>query len=180
MRISKSILISIIALILLIGSCTTYSLLRPESPWARAQARLSAEQRWSQRSFGNYHLELTDKHCLFSMDIHNERIQKIEPQRCEAPPRSITDLFTLIKRDGQISQPCIYLGCACDDRIYVDAQYHTNLGYPQHITVYIRAEPNYWHSAYWQYVWNRRQAPPCDNLMEGSKLIEVLSVQPQQ
>lgn len=150
----------------------------PASSWARAQELAAAERLWAQRTFGHYQLDLADKRCLQRIEVRNERVVKVAPNRCEAPPRAIGDLFALIRRDGQISQPCIYLGCVCDDVLRVQASYDAQLGYPAHILVRIRAEPNWRHPQFWQRAWRDRRLPNCDGLQEGSKLIQVMRLQP--
>lgn len=153
-------------------------LIWPSSAWARSQERAEAEQRWARRPFGHYRLEISDKRCPQRIEIRNERVVRVDPNRCDAPPRSITDLFDLIRRDETVSYPCILAGCICDDIIRVRASYDPQLGYPTRIIVRIRAEPNWRHPDFWRALWRHKRIPSCDALAEGSKLIQVLTLTP--
>jgi hypothetical protein len=153
-------------------------LLWPTSAWARASELAAAERRWALRPFGSYHLELVDKTCTQKIDVRNERVVKVAPNRCEVPPRSISDLFELIRRDGSISQECIFHGCICDDVIRVNAVYDSSLGFPSRIIVRLRAEPNWRHPEFWEAAWARKRLPSCDGMAEGSKLIRIIKIVP--
>ena len=150
----------------------------PNTAWARARMRTDAEQRWAQRSFGRYYLDIKDKGCLQEIEVHNERVADVKPNRCDAQPRSIGGLFDLIRRDGSVSHRCIYQGCLCDDKIYISAVYHHELGYPTRIIVRIRAEPNWRQLDFWKQALERRQLPNCGGLSEGSKVIEIVDIIP--
>lgn len=147
---------------------------------AQASELAQAEQRWNMRPFGHYRLIIRDKNCEQRIEVRNERILDVSPNRCEAPPRTISDLFTLIRRDGSISTRCITLGCMCDDVIRVSARYDPELGYPQQIIVRIKAEPNMLHADFWKRAVSQRALPSCDVLAEGSKLIRIVSITPVQ
>ena len=166
------------ALLLLCGSLAVVALQPARS--ANAAEVAQAEALWASRSFSHYRLILRDKRCVQDIEVRNERIVKTQPNRCEPPPRTITDLFTLIKRNEQISTPCIAHGCACEDVIRVSARYDPTLGYPAAIEVRVKARPNWRHMDYWKYVVNRRKMPDCDILAEGSKRISIVSLTPLQ
>lgn len=137
-----------------------------------------AEARWATRSFGNYELRLRDKGCLQVIEVRAERVVDVQPNRCEPPPRSVTDLFTLIKRDGTLSTSCILMGCACDDVLLVRALYDQALGFPTTIEVRVAARPNWQHPDYWGKLIEQRRAPDCGALPVGSKVIVIESVTP--
>jgi hypothetical protein len=145
---------------------------------AEAAERDRAEAQWATRTFSRYQLLLSDKRCLQSIEVRDERVVEVAPNRCEPPPRTITDLFTLIRRDGSVSIPCIALGCACDDVIRVRATYDATLGFPKTIEVRMSAQPNWRHPDYWERLVQRRALPDCTVLPEGSKVIRVMSVTP--
>jgi Family of unknown function (DUF6174) len=155
-------------------------LIWPETSWARTQEMHAAERRWASRQFGNYHLHIADKRCPQQIEVRNERVVKVAPNRCDAPPRTISDLFTLIRRDGTIAQECIFRGCICDDIIRVNAVYDDSLGYPSRILVRMTAEANWRHPEFWQKAWQTKRLPSCDAMMEGSKIIQVLEIKPRQ
>ncbi len=155
-------------------------LIWPATSWARDSEREQAERRWALRPFGSYHLDITDKRCLQQIEVRNERVARVAPNRCDAPPRTVSDLFALIQRDGSVSHACILQGCACDDIIRVQASYDPTLGYPARMIVRIRAEPNWRAPAFWQRAWADGRLPRCDGLAEASKIIEVLQITPRQ
>ncbi|MFO7167413.1 MAG: hypothetical protein DIU80_005225 [Chloroflexota bacterium] len=148
------------------------------APSASAAELEQAQLRWSERPFVHYRLLLRDKRCLQDIEVLHERVVDVEPNRCEPPPRTISDLFTLIRRNGEISTPCIALGCACEDVITVRAEYDARLGHPTRIEVRVTARPNWRHPDYWSYLVRRRRLPDCNMLAEGSKRIEVVSITP--
>jgi hypothetical protein len=167
-----SMLIGMLAVVL-------FTLLWPTSTWARASELAQAEQRWSLRTFGRYSVHLIDKRCAQRIEVRNERVVSVLPNRCDVQPRTVSDLFDLIRRDGSISHPCIFQGCACDDILLVQATYHPELGYPQRVLVRVRATPNWRHPEFWQRAWATRQLPTCNALAEGSKIIQVVSITPR-
>ena len=175
----RRILISIGMLLLVVFSTTAW-LFWPTTTWARVQELNEAERRWSLRQFGSYHLELTDKRCPQKIDVRNERVIRVAPNRCDAPPRSITDLFTLIRRDGSVAQECIFRGCICDDVIRIEATYDAQLGYPSKILVRIKAHANWRHPDFWKKAWQTKSLPSCDAMVEGSKVIQVVAMTPVQ
>jgi hypothetical protein len=150
----------------------------PNEAAAHAKELADAEQRWNNRSFGHYQLNLKDKNCVQDIEIRNERVLAAAPNRCEIPPRTINDLFDLIRRNGQISQPCIYQGCACDDVLWVNATYDSELGFPTRIIVRVQAVPNWRHLDYWKRAFTRGKLPSCSGMAEGSKIIQVLALNP--
>ncbi len=164
--------------VIVVGLLALGALAWPHSAWARAHMRASAEQRWAQRPFGRYYLDIKDKGCLQEIEVHNERVAGVKPNRCDAQPRSVGGLFELIRRDGSVSHPCIYQGCLCDDKIYISAVYHQELGYPTRIIVRIRAEPNWRQLEFWREALERRELPNCSGLSEGSKVIEIVDIIP--
>jgi Family of unknown function (DUF6174) len=155
-------------------------LLWPQTSWAQEQVLLAAERRWAARSFGHYQLQIEDKRCPQNIEIRNERIIKVAPNRCDAPPRAISDLFTLIRRNGSVAQECIYRGCICDDVINVHATYDQQLGYPSRILVRMTATANWRHPEFWQKAWQTKRLPSCDAMMVGSKIIQVMQITPIQ
>lgn len=173
-----------ITLILGLTVCLSAALLTllfwPTSTWARARELAAAEQRWALRPFGQYRLNVTDKNCPQQIDVRNERILKVAPNRCDAPPRTITDLFTIIRRNGTVSYSCIYKGCICDDILYIQASYDPTLGFPSRILVRIRAEPNWRHPEFWEATWKNKQLPSCDSMAVGSKIIQVVTITPNE
>ncbi|MDZ4719375.1 MAG: hypothetical protein SH847_13045 [Roseiflexaceae bacterium] len=168
------------SLIICLATIVLAWMIWPTSVWARARELDEAEQRWALRPFGNYQLKVTDKNCPQQIEIRNERVLKVAPNRCDAPPRTISDLFTMIRRDGSVSYPCIYKGCICDDVIYIQANYDQVLGFPSRILVRIRAEPNWRHPEFWQAAWDTKQIPSCDGMAVGSKIIQVVTLTPSE
>jgi hypothetical protein len=148
------------------------------APRAHAAELVQAEARWAARPFRHYELRVRDKGCLQVIEVRDERVVGVATNRCEPPPRSVTDLFTLIRRDGTVSVPCIAVGCACDDVIRVQAVYDTALGYPSLIDVRVSARPNWRHPDYWAETLEKRRLPDCSILPEGSKEIRVDAVTP--
>jgi len=158
-------------------ACAGLGLFAWRVPGAEAAELARAEARWATRPFSAYHLTLRDKSCIQQIEVSGERIVRTQPNRCEPPPRAVTDLFTLIRRDGTVSARCIALGCACDDVMSIEATYHPSLGYPEQIVVRVNAQPNWQHLDFWAYLAERRAVPHC-NLAEGSKLIRILALTP--
>jgi hypothetical protein len=152
----------------------------PTSAWARARELADAEQRWALRPFGHYQLKVSDKNCPQQIEIRNERVLNVAPNRCDAPPRTITNLFEMIRRDGSVSYSCIYQGCICDDVIHIQAIYDQSLGFPSWILVRIRAEPNWRHPEFWAAAWKTKQLPSCDGMAVGSKIIQVMTITPAE
>jgi hypothetical protein len=148
------------------------------APSAEAAELEQAERRWAARSFNHYRLKLRDKGCLQTIEVRDERVVNVAPNRCEPPPRSITDLFALIRRGGKVSAPCIALGCACDDVLTMHAVYDRTLGFPTLIEVRVAARPNWRHPDYWTELLDKRKLPDCSILAEGSKVIRIDSVAP--
>jgi hypothetical protein len=146
------------------------------APAASAAELDEARTRWSMRPFSHYRLLLRDKRCLQDIEVRNERVVQVEPNNCEPPPRTVSDLFTLIQRDGEIATTCIALGCACDDVITVRAVYDPSLGYPSSIEVRLTARPNPRHPDYWSELFEKRKIPDCSLLAEGSKQIQIVSL----
>jgi hypothetical protein len=163
-----------------IGLVAGIWIFRPNAASARERALLQAEQRWSKRTFGNYHIEVVDKRCAQRIDVRNEKVLKVAPNRCDAPPRAVSDLFTLIRRSGEVTTACIFQGCACSDVLIVEATYHAQLGYPDRLIVRMKAEPNWRHVDYWKRAVKIRSLPQCDELAEGSKVIQVVQLTPTQ
>lgn len=145
---------------------------------AASEERASAEARWTQRGFGHYQLTLTDKGCTQVIEVRRERVVDVASNRCEPPPRSVTDLFALIRRNGTVSTPCIAQRCACDDVLTVTAMYHPQLGYPQAIDVSVASQPNPRHADYWRAAASNLKLPRCDSMAVGSKEIRIISVTP--
>ncbi|HWQ13218.1 MAG TPA: DUF6174 domain-containing protein [Roseiflexaceae bacterium] len=148
------------------------------APRAEAAELEQAERRWAARTFTHYRLKLRDKGCLQTIEVRDEQVMEVAPNRCEPPPRTVTDLFTLIRRDGKVSAPCIALGCACDDVLTVRASYDRALGFPTLIEVRVAARPNWQHPDYWAEMLEDRKLPDCSILAEGSKIIRVDSITP--
>jgi hypothetical protein len=174
---ARHLFLALLAMLIASGGLFGW-LIWPTTALARASELASAERRWALRQFGSYQLELVDKTCTQKIEVRNERVVKVAPNRCEVPPRSITDLFELIRRDGSVSQECIFHGCICDDVIRVNAIYDDGLGFPSRILVRLRAEPNWRHPEFWERAWARKQLPSCDGMAEGSKIIRILKVIP--
>lgn len=170
-----ALLLSVAALLV----CGALGVLIAWTPARASAAELrQAEARWAARSFRHYQLELRDKNCLQVIEVLDERVVKVAPNRCEPPPRTVTDLFTLIRRDGTVSVPCIAHRCACDDVISVRAVYDSALGFPASIEVRVTAQPNMQHPDYWIQLVENRRPPDCSVLAEGSKLMAIDSITP--
>lgn len=174
-----AIALSVLALI----ACGGLALLTPGAVGANrggtAPAELAeARSRWAARAFTDYHLEVEDHRCKQVYDVRADRVRNIEPNRCDAYPRTVDELFTLIERDNTKSLACVIQGCTCDDFIYVDAEFDPALGYPRSILVRIIARPNWQHPDFWERAIEQQRFPDCKQLTEGSKLIQVLSLKP--
>jgi Family of unknown function (DUF6174) len=148
----------------------------PSAMTLRARERQTAEMRWNQRSFTTYQIELEDLNCIQIVDVRNEKITQVLPgPRCTTDARTITDLFSLIRRDGEVGARCITQGCACDDQISVRAEYHAKLGYPTEIYIRIAPQPNWKHADYWRYLATHFSPPSCA-FAAGDKIIAVRSL----
>jgi hypothetical protein len=150
----------------------------PSTRWARTAERASAERRWAQRQFSHYRIDVRDKGCIQSIEVHHTSVFSVAPNRCDGTARSVDELFDYIQRDGTVSQPCIYHGCACDDVIYIAASYDEQLGYPRRMIVRIRAEPNWRRLDVWRNLILFQRMPGCSQLMDGSKVVEVVTITP--
>jgi hypothetical protein len=170
-------LIGALALLVLACAGGTLALGLPGS--ARRSAVDAAEARWHTRPFDGYVMSIEELNCSLDVEVRGERVVRTELwSRCERDGRSVTELFALVRRDGDIGARCITQGCACDDRLRVDATFDEALGYPRQIEVRIKAEPNWLHPDAWRYLAANGQAPPCA-MMEGNKLIRVLALTPK-
>ncbi len=170
---------AVLTLAALLLSCAGAGVaLAQATPRALDRELASAEARWAARSFGHYELRLHDKGCLQVIEVVNEHVADVQPTRCEPPPRSVSDLFALIRRDGAVSTSCILFGCACDDVLAISASYDAALGYPTEIEVRVAARPNWQHPDYWGELLEKRRAPNCSALPEGSKIIRIVSITP--
>jgi hypothetical protein len=169
---------ALVLLALLLSCGGVGAVIAQTAPAAASPALLRAEARWATRSFNHYELRLRDKGCLQVIEVRDERVVDVVPNRCEPPPRSVSELFTLIKRDGQVSTECILLGCACDDVLSVKASYDQALGFPRHLEVGVSAQPNWQHPDYWRQVFAKRKLPDCSALAVGSKIVAIESVRP--
>jgi hypothetical protein len=168
----------LVLLALLLSCAGVGAVIAQTAPGAGNPALLSAEARWATRTFNHYELRLRDKGCLQVIEVRDERVVDVQPNRCEPPPRSVSDLFTLIRRDGKVSTQCILLGCACDDVLSVRASYDQALGFPRQLEVGVAARPNWQHPDYWSQLLAKRRLPDCSVLAVGSKVVAIESITP--
>ena len=154
-------------------TCSVIYLVFNSDTTQRASELQDAERRWALRPFGAYRIELEDLNCTQIVDVRNEKIVHVVPgRRCTSDARTITDLFTLIRRDGALGARCITQGCACDDHISVRASYNMQHGYPERIYVRIAPKPNWQHVDYWKYLVSHLHPPTC-SYAAGDKVVAV-------
>ncbi len=136
----------------------------------------AAELRWRMHGFTHYIMTLEELNCVVEIEVADKRVVRVTPlERCQRDGRTVEDLFTLARRDGDTGMRCITLGCACDDRLFVESVFHPTLGYPTSIYVRIEARPNWQHLDAWRYLVVHRRPPAC-NMMTGDKLLRVLDL----
>lgn len=143
---------------------------------AREQEIAAAEARWRAHGFPHYVMVLEELNCTVEIEVSDRRVVRVKPlERCQRDGRTIEDLFTLARRDGDTGMRCITLGCACDDRLSVESVFHPHLGYPMSIYVRIEAQPNWRHPDAWRYLITHGRPPEC-MMMAGDKLLRVVSL----
>lgn len=144
----------------------------------RGRAIAEAEARWRARPFRAYVMSIEELNCGLDVEVRDERVVRVTLwNRCVRDGRTISELFAVARRDGDTGARCIAQGCACDDRLHVSAEYDPALGYPRWIEVRVRAEPNWLHPDAWRYLVASGRPPACA-MMEGNKVIRVLSLTP--
>ncbi|HWQ14424.1 MAG TPA: DUF6174 domain-containing protein [Roseiflexaceae bacterium] len=174
-RRSAAALLALLALACPLAALAAYG---PLSPRARALA--AAEARWRARPFAAYVMSLEELNCGLDVEVRDERVVRAALwSRCQRDARTVSELFALVRRDGARGARCITQGCACDDRLRVDAEFDPALGYPRRIEVRVAAEPNWLHLDTWRYMAANGRPPACA-MMQGDKLIRVLALTPLQ
>lgn len=164
--------------IIILLSCGALGFASSAHKLMRARELEESERRWARRPFSAYSIEIEDHHCTQIVSIRNEKVESVTDwMRCEGNARTITDLFALIRRDGEPGARCITQGCACDDRINVRASYDPELGYPREVYIRIAPVPNWRHLDYWTYLARHLRPPTCE-YMAGDKLIAVHALIP--
>lgn len=144
----------------------------------RGRDAAEAEARWRARPFQAYVLSFEELNCGMDVEVRDERVVRATLwSRCERDPRTVSDLFAVVRRDGDIGARCITEGCACDDRLRVTAEYDAALGYPRRIEVVIAAEVNWLHPDAWRRLAATGRPPACA-MMVGNKVIRVVSLTP--
>jgi hypothetical protein len=167
-------LITLIALVCVVAGVLAAGI----SP--RARAVDAAEARWRARPFAAYVMSMEELNCGLDVEVRDERVVRTSLwNRCQRDARTVSELFALVRRNGDTGARCITQGCACDDRIWVDAEFDAALGFPRRIAVRIAAEPNWLHPDTWRYLAANGRPPACA-MMQGDKLIRVLALTPVQ
>lgn len=109
-----------------------YALQRPQQP-SRIGQLLDARQRWLQRPFAAYAIELErteGPYSCFQSFVMNADGEVGQLQGdCRGEPWSVERLFDEVEQH-LTSVHCAPNGCACDGRILVEASYDPQLGYP--------------------------------------------------
>ena len=147
--------------------------------WRNAAVE-AAEARWQTRPFAAYVMSMEELNCGVDVEVLDERVVRTDTwTRCQRDGRSVTELFALVRRDGDVGARCITQGCACDDRLRVRAEFDQALGYPRWIEVRVKAEPNWLSADTWRYLLAHGGAPDCA-MMEGNKIIRVLALTPKR
>jgi hypothetical protein len=168
-------LVPLLLLIIIIGVCSAVTIALQAGPALRVRERQAAEQRWAERNVQRYQIELEDLNCIQVVEITKEKITAVVPgARCSRDARTVSDLFALIRRDGETGARCITQGCACDDRISVQATYDPQWGYPNEIYIRIAPAPNWQHLDYWKYLATHLRPTDCA-FTAGDKIIAIRS-----
>lgn len=144
-------------------------------------ALYEARARWDRREFTAYRMQLKDRGCGMEVEVRAEQVVKTSYANrlpCEQPPVAVRDLFNLVERDGDVRLTCVSRGCACDDILTIQVEYHPTLGYPQMIEIGLTPSPNWRHADFWSAAWKIRSLNTCDSLAAGSRVLRVLELTP--
>ncbi|HMO59552.1 MAG TPA: DUF6174 domain-containing protein [Roseiflexaceae bacterium] len=139
-------------------------------------AFLEARARWQANSFSSYRLVATFDTCFYDVVVRRDRITGGLRDSCINQARSISGLFEVIARDGEVTPNCGLRHCACEAVTQVQAEYDARLGYPTEITVFVETRPRWTSLDSWQMLIETRAPPLCS--VKTIRSIRVLHVEP--
>lgn len=132
----RSCLLWLVACLGLLGIALMINFLmilqEPQRP-SHISELLAARQKWQQRPFAAYALELERSegtlNCFQSFEMtDSSQIEQLQGD-CRGEPWSVERMFDEIEQHLK-SVNCAPNGCACDGRVLVEASYDPQFGYP--------------------------------------------------